>query len=98
MTGTTGSVRLRGACAHYLNTHFVKDVSRPQLEVKPEHIIMGTGLIAMLSVVARIVCNPGDGILICCPILQWFRFLQVFQYPSNSCHSSDRQDRHSRRS
>jgi len=71
-TGITGTVRLRRACAHYLNTHFVVDKSRPELEVKPEHIIMGTGLITILSVIAKTVCNPGDGILIVAPYYSGF--------------------------
>jgi 1-aminocyclopropane-1-carboxylate synthase len=68
-TGIIGSVILRNACTHYLNKHF--DVDK-NCQVKPEHIIMGTGLITILPVIAKIVCNPGDGILIAAPYYNGF--------------------------
>ena len=71
-TGVTGSVRLRDACAYYLNKHFVGLDKQPTLQVKPDHIIMGTGLISILPVIARIVCNPRVGILIAAPYYSGF--------------------------
>jgi aspartate/methionine/tyrosine aminotransferase len=72
-------VRLRDACTHYLNTHFGVDEN---CKVKPEHIIMGTGLITILSVIAKIVCNPGDGILITAPYYSGFD--SNFKFPGIS--------------
>ena len=56
-------MRLRNACAHYLNKHFGIDKQHLGLQVKFEHMIMGTGLITILNVVSRAICNPGDSIL-----------------------------------
>lgn len=68
-------MRLRNACTHYLNTHFgIDKLQHPELLVKPEHIIMGTGLITILNVIARVVCNPGDGILIAAPYYSGFDY------------------------
>ena len=73
-------MRLRDACAWYVNKHFGIDKQQhPELEVKPEHIIMGTGLITILNVVSRAICNPGDGILIAAPYYSGFDY--IFKNP-----------------
>ncbi|PFH45191.1 hypothetical protein AMATHDRAFT_71932 [Amanita thiersii Skay4041] len=63
----TGDLRLRTALSKLLNARF-----KPHQPVVPEHIIMGSGLIAVVSQLSRSIANSGDGVLIAEPYYQGF--------------------------
>ncbi|KAF9808800.1 hypothetical protein IEO21_07728 [Rhodonia placenta] len=65
--GITGTTRLTNALSTFLNSYF-----RPHLPVSPDYLIMGTGLLPMMSQVARAVADRGEGILLAAPYYQGF--------------------------
>ncbi|KZT04206.1 PLP-dependent transferase [Laetiporus sulphureus 93-53] len=65
----SGSARLRTALSNLLNSYF-----SPFRPVSPEHIIIGAGVTSVISQVARVLVNPGDGVLIAAPYFQGFDY------------------------
>ncbi|EED84763.1 predicted protein [Postia placenta Mad-698-R] len=65
--GITGTTRLTNALSTFLNSYF-----GPHLPVSPDHLIMGTGLLPMMSHVTRAVADRGEGILLAAPYYPGF--------------------------
>ncbi|EGO00738.1 hypothetical protein SERLA73DRAFT_178645 [Serpula lacrymans var. lacrymans S7.3] len=65
--GLTGTMRLCTAVSRFLNSYF-----EPYRPVVPDHLIMGSGLMTVLSQVTRVIADPGDGILLASPYYQGF--------------------------
>lgn len=64
------SVRLVDAlCKLFNEVPMGLSTEKPHLvqEVKPEHIVVGSGATGILDALFTILCNPGDGVLLSVP-------------------------------
>ncbi|TFK23348.1 PLP-dependent transferase [Coprinopsis marcescibilis] len=62
-----GSIRLRDALANFFNNYF-----KPFSPVSPDNLLMGNGLLSLISQLGRALIDPGHGVLLAAPYYHGF--------------------------